>query len=413
MPMSHGWRWLLIGCAAIGLAQTAFAKRPSHAPAKPAQVEAAGPATDSVAEARLLEVYRLMAAGQSREALTQAGNLVQAYPHFQLAQLVYGDLLAARGRPIKAFGDVPPALAAGAAGPLGELRDESRMRLRAHSDRPRPGSIPSQFVTLARSTRHAIAVDASRSRLYLFENRTSGLTLVGDYYTSVGKAGVSKTSQGDQRTPLGVYFITSRLNPTALKDFYGSGALPINYPNVLDARRGKTGNGIWLHGTPPTQFARAPMATDGCLVLSNPDLMHLMETVEVGSTPVVIAAQLQWVDPGSNRRESGTFEETLDAWRQARVEGDLSRVLSFYTRDFNSNGKTLDQWALSVQAELTKIRGRSIELKDVTLLRWTDTADTMVVSLGEVTAGRRSGWIKRQYWSRQGGQWKIFFEGTL
>jgi L,D-transpeptidase YnhG len=27
--------------------------------------------------------------------------------------------------------------------------------------------------------------------------------------------------------------------------------------------------------------------------------------------------------------------------------------------------------------------------------------------------GNRTGWTKRQYWTRQSGQWKIFFEGTL
>ena len=38
----------------------------------------------------------------------------------------------------------------------------------------------------------------------------------------------------------------------------------------------RTGSGIWLHGTPPDQFARAPLATDGCLVLANPDLPEKM-----------------------------------------------------------------------------------------------------------------------------------------
>jgi hypothetical protein len=42
-----------------------------------------------------------------------------------------------------------------------------------------------------------------------------------------------------------------------------------------DARRGKTGSGIWLHGTPPDQFVRAPKATDGCVVLANPDLERM------------------------------------------------------------------------------------------------------------------------------------------
>jgi hypothetical protein len=49
----------------------------------------------------------------------------------------------------------------------------------------------------------------------------------------------------------------------------------------------------------------------------------------------------------------------------------------------------------------------------VSFLRWTDTADTMVVTFGEILRGKTTGWTKRQYWTRQSGQWKIFFEGTL
>ena len=58
-------------------------------------------------------------------------------------------------------------------------------------------------------------------------------------------------------------------------------------------------------------------------------------------------------------------------------------------------------------------QGRTIALKDVSYLRWTDSADTMVVTFGEVAEGTRTGWTKRQYWVRQSNQWKIFFEGTL
>ena len=146
---------------------------------------------------------------------------------------------------------------------LADLREESRIRLKALRERPPPGSIPSQFLALSPRTRHAIAVDTSKSRLYLFENSTEGLKLIADYYISIGKSGIEKTLEGDQRTPLGVYYITSNLDPKSLKDFYGSGALPINYPNPLDVSRGKTGGGIWLHGTPPGQFSRAPKASDG------------------------------------------------------------------------------------------------------------------------------------------------------
>lgn len=368
---------------------------------------------DGTAEARLIEVYRLVGNAQTHTALNKAASLVQDHPNFQLAQLVYGDLLAAHVRPLTTLGDVPAPLARSAGPVLAELRDESSMRLKALRERPPAGTIPSQFLALSPRNKHAIAVDASRSRLYLFENGPDGLKLIADYYVSVGKLGIEKKAEGDQRTPLGVYFITSNLDPKSLRDFYGAGALPINYPNVLDSKRGKTGSGIWLHGTPSNQFSRAPLATDGCVALANPDLDRIIKTVEVRTTPVVIAPKLQWVPSHSVKAQSKPFEDALAAWQSAKSSGNMDRLLSFYTPDFHSYGKSLSEWTPSLRSELDKVRGHGIQLKDVSYLRWTDAADTMVVTFGEVTDGTRSGPTKRQYWVREGKQWKIFFEGVI
>ena len=406
-----------IALAGMGVAHAAAPKH--HRKAKPV-VQPVAPVVkdqDGVAEARLIEVYKLIGQAQNREALAKADKLVEDYPNFQLAQLVHGDLLSTQTRPIKTFGDVPEVMTRGAgpgaAATLAELREESQRRVKALRERPAPGTVPSQFLALSQKTKHAIAVDASRSRLYLFENTATGMNLVADYYISVGKAGTAKTSEGDQRTPLGVYYITSNLDPKSLKDFYGSGALPISYPNMLDSKRGNTGSGIWLHGTPPNQFSRPPQATDGCVVLANPDLQHIIHTVEVRSTPVVIASQLQWVAPQSALAQLKPFEDALHGWRNAKTSGNLQQILTYYTPDFNSNGKTLTQWTPTLKTEIDQTQGRTIQLKDVSYLRWTDAADTMIVTFGEVADGTRVGWTKRQYWIRQENQWKIFFEGVI
>ena len=367
----------------------------------------------SEAEARLIAIYKLIGQARTREALPLAERLVREHPNFQLAQLVYGDLLTAQLRPVRALGDVPDTTAKAAALQLAELRKESQLRLQALRERPAAGLIPSQLISLSAQNKHAIAIDASRSRLYLFENNTTGLKLLGDYYISVGKSGIEKTVEGDFRTPLGVYFVTSNLDPKSLKDFYGSGALPINYPNQLDIKRGKTGSGIWLHGTPPDQFSRAPLATDGCVVLANPDLERIIRTVQVRTTPVVIAQSLKWVAPQTIQADNRSFEETLKAWQGAKSSGDLTRLMTWYTPDFNSNGKTLAQWTPTLQSELKKLGGRKVEIKDVSFLRWTDANDTMVVTFGELAQGAKTGQTKRQYWIRQGSQWKIFFEGIV
>lgn len=403
---------LLLALCAFAVLLPAAAAPPQRKAA--AQSPARKPAPrDGEAEARLIEIYRLVGQARTRDALAKAERLVQDHPNFSLAQLVYGDLLTAQQRPVRAFGDVPDTAVRSAGQQLAELREESQLRIRALRERPPAGAVPAQFVQLSAKNRHAIAIDSSRARLYLFENGPQGVKLVADYYISVGKAGIEKVVEGDARTPLGVYYITSNLDPKTLKDFYGAGALPINYPNPYDARRGKTGRGIWLHGTPPEQFARAPKATDGCVVLANPDLERIIRTVEVRTTPVVIAQSLRWVNPAHVQTDHRHFKDVLQAWRDAKASGDVGRLLSFYTPDFAVNGKTLAQWTPLLQVELSRARGREIEMKDLSVLRWTDSADTMVVTFGEVAAGARSGPVKRQYWVRQGPQWKIFYEGVI
>lgn len=402
----------------LALAPPALAAPPHKAKAKSTSKKSRGVAArpvprDGQAEARLIEVYQLVGQGQARLALARAEALVREHPNFQLAQLVYGDLLAARTRPVRSLGDVPDAAAAPGAQSLADLREESRLRIRALMERPPAGTVPSQFLQLSVRSRHAIAIDTARARLYLFENTARGMKLLADYYVSVGKQGIEKAVEGDLRTPLGVYYITSNLDPKTLKDFYGAGALPINYPNPYDTRRGKTGSGIWLHGTPPGQFARAPKASDGCVVLANPDLERLLRTVEIRSTPVVIAPSLQWVAPAKLQADARPFAEALAGWRTAKASGDADRLLPFYAADFSADGKGLAEWMPQLRAELGRARGRAVQLKDLSFLRWTDSAETMVVTFGEVPEGARSGPVKRQYWMRVGPQWKIFYEGVI
>lgn len=376
------------------------------------------------AEARLISVYRLISEGKHREALAKADQLVRDHPNFHLAHLVHGDLLSLQMRPIRQLGDVPDTKARAAAQQLAVLRDESRRRLLALTERPAEGSVPAQFLTLSSQSRHAIAVDASRSRLYLFENQTpsaSGsqiapppkLKLLGDFYISVGLSGIEKSVEGDKRTPLGVYYITSNLNPDNLPDLYGVGALPINYPNPLDIQRGKTGSGIWLHGTPREQFVRAPLASDGCVVLSNPDLEKLLSTVQIRTTPVVIAPKLEWVQPADQDADRRAFESALESWRVAKSQGQLDQLKSLYSQRFQNAGKEPGQWWSRQASEMRDSKGlREVQLKDVSMLRWQDSQDTMVVTFGEVAQGQSRGVTRRQYWSRERDEWKIFFEGT-
>lgn len=371
------------------------------------------PISDRSPEGRLLEIYRLIGTGQVQEALLNAQALVGDVPNFQLAQLVYGDLLMARTGPINQMGNAPSELSKQAPDRLDQLRAEANRRLQALQERPPVGAIPAQFIDLPASTRHAIAVDASRSRLYLFENGPQGLQLVADHYASIGKLGAEKNVQGDQRTPIGVYYITSRLESTQLTDFYGVGALPLNYPNEYDRRLGRTGSGIWLHGVPSENYARSPQSTDGCVALANPELKTIMDRVQPRSTPVVIARSLEWVEPELQENERRSLRNLMEGWRVARSSGDINRLMAFYSPQFASGSKDIQQWRQVLERDASVQRGRQILLKDMAILGWRDRSDILVVTFGELQEGERTGSVKRQYWGKEGGLWKIFYEGVI
>lgn len=354
------------------------------------------------AETRLIEIFALVERAQISEALEKSNTLIRDHPNFHLAQLVHGDLMRLRYQPHVAttLGNVSQEQEQAAAAQLAALRKETAQRLGALQNRPPEGSIPSQFVALSDWTRHAIAIDASQSRLYLFENKpvhghpsgqATQLTLIADFFISVGKAGIGKLLEGDNRTPLGVYYITSVKERKTLPPFYGAGALPINYPNAFDVRFGRTGSGIWLHGTPPDQFVRATLASEGCVVLSNPDLQTLLDTVTPRTTPVVISERLHWVKPDVLSKDHLAFENMLSNWlRQQRPHAN--------TKANPPNGSMG-----SAEMGFTRL----------SLIQTHAPEAGMVVTFEETRNGTRTGQTRRQYWLENNGRWDLLQDTVL
>ena len=360
----------------------------------------------------LIAVYKDLAANRLRAAQAKADVLVESYPKFRLGHLIRGDLLLMHTRPVTTFGAVPN----GSDEKLKNLRDEAVVRLRSLRERPDPDLVPRSILQLREDQKYALVVDAKRSRLYVYENQAGQLKFVTDYYISQGKLGINKLKAGDQKTPIGVYYITARLAGARLPDFYGTGALPINYPNEWDRLNGRSGSGIWLHGTPSDSFSRPPLSSDGCVVLTNQDLDKLYASVEIGKTPVVISEHVEFVNKKKRDSDRNTALKLVDTWRRDLESRDAVRLMSNYSSSFKSErGDSLASWSSKQRQLLTGARRVSIKLRDVSFFLYPGRDDLMVGTFtadAKIDRSRNSA-RKRQYWAKEGALWKIISESSL
>jgi murein L,D-transpeptidase YafK len=261
-----------------------------------------------------------------------------------------------------------------------------------------------------------LLVDAKLSRLYVYQNDQGKLKLINDYYVSQGRLGVNKVKEGDQKTPLGVYYITSRLPGAKLPDFYGPGALPINYPNEWDKVNGRSGYGIWLHGTPSDSYSRPPLSSDGCVVLTNPDLRELSASVEVGNTPVIISDDIKFISKAKWEADRIGANGMLEAWREDMESGNLEQLRKHYSRNFKAaRGQDLNGWLDKTHQSMFGSRKIDVRLQDVSFFRYPDQKELIVAAFTqEATIGKNRHAIrKRQYWAKESGQWKIVAETNL
>jgi murein L,D-transpeptidase YafK len=407
--LSLGLPWLLAGACAVSSPANAKNK-PARAP-EPAPAAAPALPGKPDPEVLLIEVYKELGANHLRKALDKADKLVEAYPNFRLGHLIRGDLLLMQTHPVKTFGAVD-----GPEDKLRNLREEAMARLKSLRERPDPDMMPRQVLQLRDDQKHVLLVDARRSRLYVYENNAGKLKLVTDYYVSQGKSGVNKLKEGDQKTPVGVYYITSHLSGPKLPDFYGSGALPINYPNEWDKINGRSGSGIWLHGTPPDSFSRPPLSSDGCVVLTNPDLHQLASSVEIGKTPVVISESLDFVNKTKWDNDRNLAMRLIDGWRRDVESMSPPRVAAHYSRQFKSDrGEDRETWLSKHRQSLGNVKTLAIRLRDITQFFYPGRDDMIVSTFTqESTVGKSKTTLrKRQYWAKESGQWKIIYELNL
>jgi murein L,D-transpeptidase YafK len=184
---------------------------------------------------------------------------------------------------------------------------------------------------------HIILVEKATHKLYLFENSGSAPKLIKTFNTATGKFKGDKSIQGDHKTPEGIYTIYDFLSKDELfkrhgdyAKIYGSGAFPMDYPNFMDQKFGKSGNGIWLHSTDDDNRIAKGLDSRGCVVVQNADIKEISQYIELNNTPIIVVQDVFYLSKSTWERNRLDIAEAVHRWSKAWREKDFKTYISSY-----------------------------------------------------------------------------------
>ena len=166
---------------------------------------------------------------------------------------------------------------------------------------------------------------------------------------------------------------------------------------------------------PRATYSRSPYATEGCVALANDDMAYLMEVLQTRRTPVIIADEVSWVRPSDQAIERRSFDIVLNQWQLAHIRGDDHSLQTLQTADFNARAGNLLR-KVSHAAEPLRTGGEphsQTEWRQVSVFHWKRGAEVAVVNYTAVTTKPLRSVDRRQYWAREQGLWRLFFDGAV
>ena len=361
-------------------------------------------------EPELLSVVDSIHNGELEQALATVNRHMRQYPKSKLGLLLKADILQAMSVQLNDIGQNNES----SSEELQKLRHQLKNRW-VHRTQSTKGLFPASLIDMGKHA-HVLVADLNAGRLYLYENKNGQPRLIRDYYLSVGSAGFGKEKEGDNKTPVGVYSIYKHIKPDELPDLYGEGAFPLDYPNEFDRSLNRTGHGIWLHGTPSNTYARSPWASEGCVVLSNDDLLNIQKYINIeAKTPIVLTDTLNWITAGQLKFERQKYYKILEKWRSDWESLNVDAYASHYSKDnFNFGSEEFSTW-LEQKRQVND--GKSyvqLSLDIESLIVYPGQSDMFVVRYTQhyLSNNYSGSALKEQYWRKnKAGLWKIVYEG--
>lgn len=188
----------------------------------------------------------------------------------------------------------------------------------------------------------AILVDKKTNTLQVTRYINGAYETVKTYHATLGQVTGDKISEGDLKTPEGIYTFKSKLTPPTLRKKFGEMAFYMNFPNDFDRLASYTGSAIMLHATDTPERLAKNYDSEGCVVVKNEEIREIAPFIRLGLTPILIFQELtpEYLKPGQSPELKGFFDSWIKAWESK----DINAYIDHYHTDFSAQNKDRDQW---------------------------------------------------------------------
>ena len=367
------------------------------------------PAPSENAEIELLQVIDYMRNGQNEKALIVAAELSKNYPNFKLGKIIYADLLSSylQKKPMFSSNSQDKELI--------DLKNEAKARINFNSIYKKKDLLPRSIIQLSKDTPYAFLIELSKSRLYLVKNKNGIPEVISDFYVSIGKEGFNKKTSGDNKTPVGVYNITSYLIDEDLPELYGEGAYPINYPNTWDKKNKNTGYGIWIHGVPRDVYSRPPLASEGCVVTSNHTLRKLEKYITIGKTPVILVEKVNWIKRNLWHQNKNIANEIIFEWKDTWEGLDPHEFISQHSINFSSDKHNFEKRVAHILRIIKNKTYIKVKIENLNLFYYPQNQDLILSDFRQHYESNnfKTSSNKKLFWKKEkDGIWRILHEDT-
>ena len=170
---------------------------------------------------------------------------------------------------------------------------------------------------------YLLAVDKVRGELLVLKESEKSYIIANRFKSIFGSKLGDKMKTGDLKTPEGLYYIVSIKEDDDLPARYGPRAYVLDYPNTLDRKNGKSGYGIWIHGS---GLGEKIEPTEGCVEVNDKNIIDLGWYATVGTPVYIFPEEFEIPITGTKIAKNIIDPDTLYAIKELRHSPEAEKI---------------------------------------------------------------------------------------